>query len=114
MSRLSPTIPASWRRAPGGYAVGEGERPWVLIPGIRGDPAEFARLVPLLDGPVRILATATLGGPGGEPDTLAEYAWRALDVLPPGPLRVIGASFGGLVGMAMPPSLNVFAGTKAG
>jgi pimeloyl-ACP methyl ester carboxylesterase len=68
----------------------------VLIPGIRGDVSEFARLLPLLPG-ARAVAIPDDAG-----DTLAKVAARLLSELPDEPLDVVGASFGGLVAWAMP------------
>ncbi len=70
----------------------------VLLPGIRGDPAEFARLVPRL-GRWRVhLVTLPNAGP-----RLSEIAAAVARDLPDGPWHVVGASFGGLVGWALPP-----------
>ena len=70
--------------------------PLVLLPGIRGDPAEYARLVPRLGREVVVLPL-----PETEEDDLAAIAARL--PLPEGPIDVVGASFGGLVAWALPP-----------
>ncbi|MFZ5479178.1 MAG: alpha/beta fold hydrolase [Myxococcota bacterium] len=68
----------------------------VLIPGIRGDPSEFARLLPILPE-ARAVAIPDDAG-----DRLSTVAARLLAELPDEPIDVVGASFGGLVGWAMP------------
>ena len=73
-------------------------RPLVLLPGIRGDPAEYEPLVRCLVGWELILVT--LPDDGGP--TLAGIAARLLPTLPEGPFDVVGASFGGLVAWALP------------
>lgn len=70
----------------------------VLIPGIRGDPGEYARLVPLLRRDVHVVATPDAG------PHLAEIAAAVAATLPNGEWDVVGASFGGLVGWALPPA----------
>lgn len=71
----------------------------VLLPGIRGDPAEWERLAPLMRGwRVRAVSLPDHGGP-----TLAGVAAKVLATLPDEPMHVVGASFGGLVGWALPP-----------
>lgn len=104
-AELKRRLPPDWREVPGGYRVGapNGRPPWVLIPGIRGDPWEFSRLTPWLDGLVHVTDTGRAEG-SPPPRTLSEYASTIAASLPEGPLRVVGASFGGLVGLALPPS----------
>jgi pimeloyl-ACP methyl ester carboxylesterase len=68
-----------------------------LIPGIRGDPLEFERLVPRLAGWRVHLAVPPSAGP-----RLSRIAAALADQLPAGPWDVVGASFGGLVGWALP------------
>lgn len=81
----------------GSWEVGDGPL-MVLLPGIRGDPAEFERLVPCLPGwRVRAVALPEDAGP-----SLQAVAAAVLDRLPAGPFHVVGASFGGLVGWALP------------
>jgi pimeloyl-ACP methyl ester carboxylesterase len=99
----------------GGLEGGEGPL-LLLLPGIRGDGAEFERLVPLLTGwRIRVatypeagaaepLPAPTSPGVDGSPmgrRGLAETAQRVLDGFD-GRAHVLGASFGGLVGWALP------------
>ncbi len=77
--------------------------PLLLLPGIRGDAAEFDRLAPLLRGWRVCVATYPSPADGG-PRSLAEIATHVLDAAPTvAPVDVLGASFGGLVAWAMPP-----------
>lgn len=97
-SALHPP-PPGWRPAPGGFVAGPADGPpLVLLPGIRGDPREFERLVPRLAGFRVHLVTLPDAGP-----RLAGIAAAVAVNLPAGPLHVVGASFGGLVGWALPP-----------
>lgn len=91
--------PPGWRPVAGGYEAGAEEGPpLVLLPGIRGDPREFERLVPRLAGWRVRLVTVPAAGP-----RLAGIAAAVARDLPAGPWHVVGASFGGLVGWALPP-----------
>lgn len=72
----------------------------LLLPGIQAGPPEFARLLPLLPSPHRVLAL-----PDTTDDSLPAIARRVLDELGPGPFDVVAASFGGLVAWAMPPGV---------
>jgi pimeloyl-ACP methyl ester carboxylesterase len=85
-----------WRSVPGGFVVGDGP-PLVLLPGIRGDPSEFTRLVPRLGGFRVHLVSLPAAGP-----RLRDIAAAVLGGLPSGSWHVVGASFGGLVGWALP------------
>lgn len=96
-----------WREVRGGVEAGEGPLAAVLAPGVRGDPAELAGLgAALLAGwaaegraaRLRIVRT-----PEGPERTLAAISARIAGDLPAEPVRWIGASFGGLLGRAMPP-----------
>ncbi len=89
--------PPGWRRVPGGHEVGEGPT-LVLLPGIRGDALEFERLVPRLQGWRIRLVDLPDAGP-----RLADIAAAVARDLPAGAWHVVGASFGGLVGWALPP-----------
>lgn len=81
----------------GSWEVGDGPL-MVLLPGIRGDPAEFERLSTRLRGwRLRAVALPDDAGP-----SLAAIAARVLETLPAEPFHVVGASFGGLVGWALP------------
>ncbi|HNH47061.1 MAG TPA: alpha/beta fold hydrolase [Myxococcota bacterium] len=94
-------LPTDWRPVQDGYEVGPADAPLsvVLIPGIRGDPREFIKLAPLIGGRIRILRT-----PEDMEPSLRSMADRVLSGLPNRPFHLIGASFGGLLGVAMPPS----------
>lgn len=85
-----------WREVPGGFETGDGP-PLVLLPGIRGDATEYARLVPRLRGWRVRLVTLPDAGP-----RLADIAAAVARDLPGGAWDVVGASFGGLVGWALP------------
>ncbi len=94
--------PLGWRVVPGGFEAGgfeTGEGPvLVLLPGIRGDPTEYVRLVPRLSRwRVRLVTLPDVG------PRLADIAAAVTRDLPDGAWDVVGASFGGLVGWALPP-----------
>ncbi len=98
-------IPPGWRPVPGGYDVGPPDAPLcaVLVPGIRGDPAEFSRLLPCLLQRLPGARFHVVRTPDTPDRSLPAIARRVLADLPPEPVRWIGASFGGLLGMAAPP-----------
>lgn len=85
-----------WREVAGGFQTGDGP-PIVLLPGIRGDATEYARLVPRLKGWTVRLVTLPDAGP-----RLVDIAAAVARDLPAGAWHVVGASFGGLVGWALP------------
>lgn len=89
-----------WRAGPGGLQVGRGEPDLVLLPGIAGDPLEFARLAPYLGARTgRALAL-----PDVEDTDLAAIAAHLERFLPERPVVVVGASFGALVARAWDPA----------
>ena len=88
--------PAGWRPVPGGFEYGWGPT-LVLIPGLRGDPSEYVALAPRIPG--RTLRLVTLPDAGRR---LTDIAAAVVADLPRGEWDVLGASFGGLVGWAMP------------
>lgn len=90
--------PGGWRVVPGGFETGDGPT-IVLLPGIRGDPDEFAQLVPRLSGWRVRLVTLPDAGP-----RLVDIAAAVARDLPAGDWDVVGASFGGLVGWGLPPA----------
>ncbi len=101
----SLALPPGAEPVPVGFRIGapNEEAPWVLIPGIRGDPCEFAALAPLLPGERILVATSLLQlRSRPTPQTLSEFSARLLEHLPPGRWRVIGASFGGLIARGLP------------
>ena len=97
MTRADAAPLPGWRRVPGGFEAGEGPT-LVLLPGIRGDPREFERLVPRARGWRTRLVVLPDAGP-----RLHGIAAAVLRDLPEGTWDVVGASFGGLVGWALPP-----------
>ncbi|MDP2307182.1 MAG: alpha/beta hydrolase [Pseudomonadota bacterium] len=97
MTHLARGAGTGWREVPGGFETGEGP-PLVLLPGIRGDATEYVRLVPRLVGWTVRLVTLPDAGP-----RLVDIAAAVARDLPVGAWDVVGASFGGLVGWALPP-----------
>lgn len=97
MTLTAGRAPNGWRAVPGGFETGEGPL-LVLLPGIRGDATEFVRLVPRLPAWRMRLVTLPDAGP-----RLADIAAAVARDLPEGAWDVVGASFGGLVGWALPP-----------
>ncbi len=92
-------ISSDWRAVPGGYQVGDGRVERVLIPGIAGEVREFSRLTMYRgSGAVRILTL-----PDTETLSLRALASLVEPYLPDHPVVVVGASFGGLIGRALPP-----------
>lgn len=89
--------PAGWRPVPGGFEYGWGPT-LVLLPGLRGDPTEYAALAPRIPGRTLRLVTLPDAGP-----RLTDIAAAVARDLPAGEWDVLGASFGGLVGWALPP-----------
>lgn len=83
----------------GGWARGDGPPRRVFLPGLRADAREWARLDPHLDGAPALFLDLPDAGPA-----LAGVAAAVLDRLPPSPVEVVGASFGGLVARALPPA----------
>jgi len=70
---------------------------WVLLPGIEGDARCFARQLPL----AARRAVVAFDLPGVDADDLPDLARLLEPDLPPGPLLLVGASLGGLLGRAL-------------
>lgn len=89
--------PAGWRRVAGGWRAGAGPVRRVFLPGIRGDAREWAAMAPYVDDAL------FLDLPAAPLPSLAAQAEAVAARLPPEPVEVVGASFGGLVARALPP-----------